>query len=165
MKFDTILLEKKGSIQTLIFNRPEELNKIIYPLIEEVNSALKQLRNDEEARVLIITLEQGKAFMAGADLKLVQDSNYLQMRRFLGAILDILTQIEDLEIPVIAAINGPAIGGGFELNLFMRFQNRFRFCCVWLSGDQAWISPAPQLRSSGDQAWIYPRRLSYVQVA
>jgi enoyl-CoA hydratase len=53
--------------------------------------------------------------MAGADLKLVQDSNYLQMRRFLGAILNILTQIEDLEVPVIAAINGPAIGGGFEL--------------------------------------------------
>ena len=114
MKFDTILFEKKGSIQTLIFNRPEELNKIIYPLIEEVNIALKQLRNDEEARVLIIT-GAGKAFMVGADLKLVQDSNYLQMRRFLGAILDILTQIEDLEVPVIAAINGPAIGGGFEL--------------------------------------------------
>jgi len=114
MKFDTILLEKKGSIQTLIFNRPEELNKVIYPLIEEVNIALKQLRNDEKARVLIIT-GAGKAFMAGADLKLVQDSNYLQMRRFLGAILDILTQIEDLEVPVIAAINGPAIGGGFEL--------------------------------------------------
>jgi enoyl-CoA hydratase len=98
----------------LIFNRPEELNNIPCHLIEEVNIALKQLRNDEDARVLIIT-GTGKAFMVGADLKLVQDSNYLQMRRFLGAILDILTQIEDLEVPVIAAINGPAIGGGFEL--------------------------------------------------
>jgi enoyl-CoA hydratase/carnithine racemase len=113
-KFDTIILEKKGLIQTLIFNRPKELNKITYPLIEEVNIALKQLRNDEEVRVLIIT-GAGKAFTVGADLQLVQQSNYLQMRRFLGAILDILTQIEDLEIPVIAAINGPAIGGGFEL--------------------------------------------------
>jgi enoyl-CoA hydratase len=114
MKFDTIILEKKGPIRTLIFNRPQELNKITYLLIEEINIALKQLRNDEEARVLIIT-GAGKAFMIGADLKLVQDSNYLQMRKFLGAILDILTQVEDLEIPVIAAINGPAIGGGFEL--------------------------------------------------
>jgi enoyl-CoA hydratase len=114
MKFDTILLEKKGPIQTLIFNRPKELNKIVYPLIEEVNLALQKLRDDGEVRVLIIT-GAGKAFMIGADLKFVQDSNYLQMRRFLGAILDILTQIEDLEVPVIAAINGPAIGGGFEL--------------------------------------------------
>ena len=114
MKFDTIILEKKGLIQTLIFNRPQELNKITYPLIEEVNIALKQLRNDEEARVLIIT-GAGKAFTVGADLQLVQQFDYLQMRKFLGAILDILTQVEDLEIPVIAAINGPAIGGGFEL--------------------------------------------------
>jgi enoyl-CoA hydratase len=114
MKFDTIILEKRGYIQTLIFNRPQELNKITYPLIEEVNIALKQLRSDEEVRVLIIT-GAGKAFMVGADLQLVQQSNYLQMRRFLGAILDILTQVEDLEIPVIAAINGSAIGGGFEL--------------------------------------------------
>jgi enoyl-CoA hydratase/carnithine racemase len=98
----------------LIFNRPRKLNQITYPLIEEVNIALKQLRNDEDAMVLIVT-GAGKAFMAGADLKLVQNSNYLQMRKFLGAILDILTQIEDLEVPVIAAINGPAIGGGFEL--------------------------------------------------
>jgi enoyl-CoA hydratase len=114
MKFDTILLEKKRTIRTLIFNRPRKLNQITYPLIEEVNLALKQLRNDEDAMVLIIT-GAGRAFMAGADLRLVQNSNYLQMRRFLGAILDILTQIEDLEVPVIAAINGPAIGGGFEL--------------------------------------------------
>jgi enoyl-CoA hydratase len=114
MKFDTILLEKKGPIQTLIFNRPKELNKIIYPLVEEVNRALQQVRDDGEVRVLIIT-GAGKAFMIGADLKFVQDSNYLQVRKFLGAILDILTQIEDLEVPVIAAINGPAIGGGFEL--------------------------------------------------
>ncbi|MGD0916551.1 MAG: enoyl-CoA hydratase/isomerase family protein [Thermodesulfobacteriota bacterium] len=114
MKFDTILLEKKGPIRTLIFNRPQERNKITYPLIEEINIALKQLRNDEEARVLIIT-GAGKAFTIGADLQWVQQSHYLQMRRFLGAILDILTQVEDLEIPVIAAINGPAIGGGFEL--------------------------------------------------
>jgi enoyl-CoA hydratase/carnithine racemase len=114
MKFDTLILKKKGMIQTLIFNRPKELNKITYQLIEEVNIALKQLRNDEEARVLIIT-GAGKAFMAGADLQMVQQSHYLQMRKFLGAILDILTQVEDLEIPVIAAINGPAIGGGFEL--------------------------------------------------
>jgi enoyl-CoA hydratase len=114
MKFDTILLEKKRTIRTLIFNRPRKLNQITYPLIEEINLALKQLRNDEDAMVLIIT-GAGRAFMAGADLRLVQNSNYLQMRRFLGAILDILTQIEDLEVPVIAAINGPAIGGGFEL--------------------------------------------------
>jgi enoyl-CoA hydratase/carnithine racemase len=114
MKFDTIIFEKKGWIRTLIFNRPEELNKITYPLIEEINIALKQLQNDEEARVLIIT-GAGRTFMIGADLHFIQQSHYLQIRRFLGAILDILTQVEDLEIPVIAAINGPAIGGGFEL--------------------------------------------------
>jgi enoyl-CoA hydratase len=114
MKFHAILLEKKGPIRTLIFNRPKERNKITYPWIEEMNIALKELRGDEEARVLIIT-GAGKAFTIGADLQWVQQSDYLQMRRFLGAILDILTQVEDLEIPVIAAINGPAIGGGFEL--------------------------------------------------
>lgn len=53
--------------------------------------------------------------MAGADLRIVKNSNYLQMRKYLGAIQEMLSQIEDLEIPVIAAINGHAMGGGFEL--------------------------------------------------
>jgi enoyl-CoA hydratase len=114
MTFDTILVEKKGPIQILTFNRPKELNSITYQLIDETRSALETLKKDEETIVLIIT-GMGKTFMAGADLNLVKNSTYLQMRKYLGAIHDILTRIEDLEIPVISAINGHAIGGGFEL--------------------------------------------------
>jgi enoyl-CoA hydratase len=112
--YKTIILEKKGGIGYLTLNRPEVFNAISQQLIEEMRDALEWVNNDGEIKVLIIT-GAGKGFQAGADIRELRRMKPLDLLRWNEGFVRINAAIEKLRQPVIAAINGLALGGGLEL--------------------------------------------------
>jgi enoyl-CoA hydratase len=115
--YKTLIYEKKENIGLLTINRPEKLNAISNELISELKDLLDKIKNDEELRVLIITGAGDKAFVAGADIKELVDRDASQGRRISQERQEIFSRIENLPVPVIAAVNGYALGGGLELAL------------------------------------------------
>jgi len=115
--YKTLIYEKKENIGLLTINRPEKLNAISNELISELKNLLDKIKNDEELRVLIITGAGDKAFVAGADIKELVDRDASQGRRVSQERQEIFSRIENLPVPVIAAVNGYALGGGLELAL------------------------------------------------
>ncbi|MCP4577932.1 MAG: crotonase [Deltaproteobacteria bacterium] len=115
MKFyNTILLEKKAGIGYLTLNRPEVRNAFNQEMIDELKDALRIVDKDPEIRVLIIT-GAGKAFQAGADIAELSVMTPMKILRWNEGIVRINAALEKLRQPVIAAINGAAMGGGLEL--------------------------------------------------
>ncbi|MBW2047195.1 MAG: enoyl-CoA hydratase/isomerase family protein [Deltaproteobacteria bacterium] len=112
--YKTILLEKKDGLGYLILNRPEVRNAFNQNMIDELRDVLRRIESDGEIRVLIIT-GAGKAFQAGADILELSAMNPIEILRWNEGIVRINAGLEKLRQPVIAAINGPAMGGGFEL--------------------------------------------------
>ncbi|MFZ2089122.1 MAG: enoyl-CoA hydratase-related protein [Desulfobaccales bacterium] len=120
MSFTHILLTKSQGIATLTFNRPEKLNALNQDMTLELRQALDDVSQDPGVRVLILT-GQGRAFMAGADVKTFLGVNPLTARRFVQRAHDFLFRLEALPIPVIAAVHGFALGAGFEIALACDF--------------------------------------------
>ncbi|MBW1944210.1 MAG: enoyl-CoA hydratase/isomerase family protein [Deltaproteobacteria bacterium] len=112
--YKTILLEKKTGICYLTLNRPKVRNAFNQEMIDELRDALRHIDKDEEIRVLIITGE-GKAFQAGADIAELSVMTPMQILRWNEGIVRVNAALEELRQPVIAAINGAAMGGGLEL--------------------------------------------------
>lgn len=115
MPYETLLLEKEGPIRILTLNRPERLNAINHQLSCELEEALGRIEEDEEARCIILT-GAGRAFCAGADIKESMAGpapKLLPIRKR----YTFFNRLEDVEKPVIAAINGVCIGGGLEFAL------------------------------------------------
>ena len=115
--YKTLIYEKKENIGLLTINRPEKLNAISNELISELKNLLDEIENNEELRVLIITGAGDKAFVAGADIKELVDRDARLGRRVSQERQEIFSRIENLPVPVIAAVNGYALGGGLELAL------------------------------------------------
>ncbi len=115
--YKTLIYEKKENIGLLTINRPEKLNAISNELISELKNLLDEIENDEGLRVLIITGAGDKAFVAGADIKELVDRDARLGRRISQERQKIFSRIENLSVPVIAAVNGYALGGGLELAL------------------------------------------------
>jgi enoyl-CoA hydratase/3-hydroxyacyl-CoA dehydrogenase len=111
-----VKLEVKGHIATITMNRPEAMNALNEKVLRELKEAIAQIRDDANARVLIITGE-GPAFVAGADIRAMMAKNLVEIREFTRLGHGVLNDIERMEKPVIAAINGFALGGGLELAL------------------------------------------------
>ena len=119
MNYENIIFEKKNGIVKITLNRPEALNAMNREMILEIGHALEDAEKDDAVRVVVIT-GSGRAFCAGADLKFVKEelgSLWAQQEFFRFANRTVMNAIENLGKPVIAAVNGFALAGGFELML------------------------------------------------
>jgi enoyl-CoA hydratase len=119
--YETIKIKKKQRITYLSLNRPEVRNAFNQIMINEILDAIGQIDNDYECRTLIITGE-GKAFQAGADIAELKKMSPIKLLRWNEGVVRINLSLEKLRQPVIAAINGPAIGGGMELAISCTFR-------------------------------------------
>jgi enoyl-CoA hydratase len=121
MTFNTILLDIQDGIATITVNRPKALNALNPEVIAELGQAVKAISANKDVRVLILTGAGDKAFVAGADIGAMSQMTPLQAKRFSGAGHEVLLALEALEIPVIAAVNGFALGGGTEIAMACDF--------------------------------------------
>jgi len=109
-----IVYETKGNIATITINRPQALNALNLDVLDELEQTVSQAEKDEDVYVLIIT-GAGRAFVAGADIAQMKDLTPDQARSFGEFGNRVFSRIESLTKPVIAAVNGFALGGGCEL--------------------------------------------------
>tara|TARA_R110002050_G_scaffold143952_2_gene269377 strand:+ start:342 stop:1115 length:774 start_codon:yes stop_codon:yes gene_type:complete len=123
MNYQNILLELESPIAILKINRPQQLNALNKATIEELHQALGELRDMAEIRAIILTGEGAKAFVAGADIKEFSDFGVNEGTE-LAAIgqESLFDYIENFNKPVIAAVNGFALGGGLELAMSCHFR-------------------------------------------
>ena len=115
MDFKLIIYEKSDGVATITLNRPEALNAFSKDVVEEVLLALEDIKNDENVRVVILTGAGEKAFSAGADIKAMIGMNALKARELSLMGEKLCLALENLEKPVVAALNGYALGGGLEV--------------------------------------------------
>jgi len=115
--YKTLIYEKKENIGLLTINRPEKMNAISQELTAELSLLLDEIENDNELRVIVITGAGDKAFVAGADINELVDRDARSGRRVSRERQEIFSRLENLHVPVIAAVNGYALGGGLELAL------------------------------------------------
>ncbi len=120
MSFDDIVYEQAEGVVTITIDRPHRLNALSVRTVNEMIAALTQAGADETARAVVIT-GAGKAFCAGADLKDAPDTMAPQMaHEVVGLYLDLIVAIRNADKPVVAKVNGLAVGGG---------------CCIALAAD------------------------------
>ena len=116
MKYINILVEQKGLTQVITINRPKQLNALNKVTIQELHDALSAAEKDENTGVIILTGSGEKSFVAGADIKEFSDFNPAQGKDLAAqGQAKLFTYLENLSTPVIAAVNGFALGGGLEL--------------------------------------------------
>lgn len=115
MEFKNIIFEKNQGVATITLNRPEALNAFSSEVIEEVLGAIEDVKEDKDIRVLVLTGTGEKAFSAGADIKAMAGMTALKARELSLMGEKLCTALEDLDMPVIAGINGYALGGGMEV--------------------------------------------------
>ena len=139
MEFECIMYEKEDGIATIKLNRPKVLNAMNKQLWLDFQEALEDVKNDPEIKVLIITGE-GRAFSTGADLKASKDRTIDQYRDYLVELQETSRKIIRFEKPTLAAINGYALGSGYELALA---------CDIRIAAEEAKIgSPEARVTSS-----------------
>lgn len=115
MEHTNLLLEKNGAVAVLTINRPKALNALNSDTLSELSTALDELGGDSSVKVVILTGSGEKAFIAGADISQMKDFSPLEGRRFAQLGHATFRKLELMPQPVIAAINGFALGGGCEL--------------------------------------------------
>jgi enoyl-CoA hydratase len=119
MDYDTICYEKEKATRVITLNRPDRLNAINFQLVQDLEKVLNEIEKDQEARTVILT-GAGRGFCAGADIKEMAEPDAKRLP--IGKRYNFFNKLEDLEKPVIAAINGPCNGGGLELALCCDFR-------------------------------------------
>ena len=124
---DVLRRERRGSIEILTITRPKALNALNLEVMDALHEAFTQLSMDEDLRAVVLTGE-GKAFVAGEDIASMQDMHPLNAEAFAAHGQDMGAAMENLPVPIIAAVNGFALGGGCELAM----------CCdIVLAGERA----------------------------
>jgi enoyl-CoA hydratase len=116
-----IIFNVENNIAIVIFNRPKALNALNSSLLNEFSGVLKKIANDESIRVLVLTGAGDKAFVAGADINELAECDTLSGKHFSKAGHETIGRLNTLSIPVIAAVNGYALGGGSEIALACDF--------------------------------------------
>src|SRR5438093_5564527 len=130
MNFDNLLLDRDGAIVVMTINRPRVLNALNAQTIDELRRAMLELRSDAQVRVIIVTGSGEKSFVAGADINELAVQTPASGREHALAGQHVFGVIENLGKPVIAAINGFALGGGCELAMA---------CTLRLASDSAML--------------------------
>lgn len=115
MSFDNLLLERDGAVAVLSINRPRVLNALNTQTINELHEAVLALKRDTAVRAVILTGAGEKSFVAGADLNELATLRAVQLKEYAERGQEVFDLIENMGKPVLAAINGYALGGGCEL--------------------------------------------------
>jgi enoyl-CoA hydratase len=110
-----LLVEDRGAVRWITLNRPDKLNALNAETIDELHVAFEAAARDETVRVVVLTGAGPKAFVAGADIAQMQGLRPVQARDFSRRGQQLMSRIEQLGKPVIAMVNGFALGGGLEL--------------------------------------------------
>ncbi len=139
MEYECIIYEKKDRIGLIQLNRPKVLNAMNLQLWIEMQDVLEMVKQDHDVKVLILT-GVGRAFSTGADLKDSKDRSIEDYRTYLESLQEATRKIIRFEKPIIAAINGYALGSGYELALA---------CDIRIAANEALIgSPEAKVTSS-----------------
>ena len=117
MNYQTLLLDVKDNIAVVTLNRPDKLNALNAQTINDLNLVFDELKENEEVYVVVLTGRSEKAFVAGADIKELNKLDMISAKEFAEKGQSVLNKIEKFDKPVIAAVNGFALGGGCELAL------------------------------------------------
>ncbi|MEM2337236.1 MAG: enoyl-CoA hydratase-related protein [Candidatus Bathyarchaeia archaeon] len=121
-EYETIKMEREENVLWLILNRPHRLNAFNDVLMEELADALDTAEKDQSIRCVVITGEGDRAFSAGADITMFPKATPVKAEEFSRMGQKVFSKIEEMSKPVIAAINGFALGGGLELALACDFR-------------------------------------------
>lgn len=128
LAFKNIIYEKKEEYAVITINRPQVLNALNREALQEIKSALRDAESDENVRVVVITGYGARAFSVGADVAEFKKDSMIEVCDFLQFGREVFDLVESLDKPVIAAVNGLALGGGFELAMA---------CDIIIASDQA----------------------------
>ncbi|AXG69129.1 short-chain-enoyl-CoA hydratase [Kordia sp. SMS9] len=123
MSYENILVQKENGIATVTINRPKKLNALNRDTIQELHTAFSALEADAETKVIVLTGSGEKAFVAGADISEFADFSVDEGGKLAAKGQELLFDfVQNLGTPVIAAVNGFALGGGLELAMAAHFR-------------------------------------------
>ncbi len=148
MEYNNLAVEIDGEIAIVKIDRPDSLNAIDSATIDELDGCLRSLLQDEAVRSIILTGE-GKIFVAGADISEMKEKDPVDARAFARKGQALLFFIETMEKPVIAAVNGHALGGGCELAMA---------CDLRIASDRAHFGQ-PEVKLGLIPGWAGTQRL------
>lgn len=121
MSEPTVVSEDRAGVRIITINRPKALNALNLPTLEALGALLTETATNTDVGVVVVTGAGEKAFVAGADIAQMSSFNPIEARDFVAAGHEVMAQLEALPQPVIAAVNGFALGGGTELALACDF--------------------------------------------
>lgn len=151
MSGDRVLLTIEGSIATVTLNRPDKLNAIDPPMLQQLEAAVREIDRNQDIRAVIVTATGDRAFCVGADINAWSALAPLDMwRRWVRDGHRVLEELARLRQPAIAALNGLAFGGGLELALA---------CDLRLAAEHVEVA-APEVRIGTLPGWAGTRRLA-----